>query len=122
MMRRIVFIAFLLNLVVAVSLSSAMIAPEDLASFTSPCTLSVEQAGSVRTLSWDAVAGAVSYRVGYRMGTEITELAQLAGTSYEHTGWNPNDCYEYVVVAYDSSGVKVCAAHVENVGAQCPER
>lgn len=122
MMRRIVSIVLLLNLVLAISLTSAAIAPEDLESFASPCTLSLDQAGSVRTLSWDAVSGAATYKVGYRMGTEITELAELTGLSYEHTGWNPGDCYEYVLVAYDGGGVKVCSAHIENVGTNCPER
>ena len=120
MQRAVVLSLSVLFFVLVVSPAWAVtIEEEEIATFTSPCTLSLSQSGSVRTLSWSAVSGANSYKVGYRIGGTITGLAELTGTSYEHTGWNPNECMEYVLVAYDSGSNKVCAAHVENVGANC---
>ena len=94
------------------------IPPTDLDPFTSPCTLAVTENGSTRTLSWNLVLGAATYRVGRipKGETEVDGLAEVTGTSYVDTTWVSNECYEYVMVAYDSSGDKVCSAHVENVG------
>jgi hypothetical protein len=97
------------------------IMPGELESFSSPCTLSISQNGSVRTLSWGSVAGASTYKVGYRLAGSIVTLAQVSGTTYDHTGWSGSDCLEYVLVACDGSGAKVCAAHVPNVGTNCSE-
>jgi hypothetical protein len=96
------------------------ILPDELENFGTPCTLSVSQNGSVRTLSWSVVSGASTYKVGYRLGSSIIALAQVSGTSYDHTGWSASDCLEYVMVACNGSGAKVCAAHVSNVGS-CPQ-
>jgi hypothetical protein len=90
--------------------------PGELESFGVPCALSVSQSGSVRVLSWSPVSGASTYKVGYRLQGAIYALAEVTGTSYEHTGWSPSDCLEYVMVACDGSGTKICAAHVPNVG------
>jgi len=78
------------------------------------------QEGSLRKMGWGAVSGASSYKVGYRRcnGT-IVGLAEVTGLSYDHVGWNSNECLEYVMVAYDSSGNDVCAASAANVG-NCP--
>lgn len=122
MSRAILSTFSVLFLLLAVTTAQAVDIPVgDLQDFTTPCTLSVSGSGSVRTLSWSAVSGASSYKVGYRAGGTITGLAELTGTSYQHTGWDPDACLEYVLVAYDSGGYKVCAAHVENVGASCPQ-
>ena len=114
-----------LVLVLIVTSSTASFAigilPGELENFTSPCTLSLSQNGSVRTLSWSSVTGASTYKVGYRIGGSIVTLAEVSGTNYEHTGWNASDCLEYVLVASDGSGAKVCAAHLPNVGSNCPE-
>jgi hypothetical protein len=88
----------------------------DLNPFGAPCSLSLGENGQSRMLGWSPVAGAAFYRVGYVAGTEVVGLAELPGTSFEHIGWAANECLEYVVVAYDSGGVKVCSAHVPRVG------
>lgn len=94
---------------------------DDIDPFNSPCTLDVSQQGSTRTLTWSAVSGASTYKVGYRQcdGT-VVGLAEVTATTYDHTGWNANECLEYVMVAYDSSGQRICSAHKLNVGADCP--
>jgi hypothetical protein len=121
-MQRTIFSFLVVALLVPTATAQAVEIPvQDLESFTSPCTLSVSQNGSVRTLSWSAVSGASSYKVGYRTGGTTVGLAELSGTSYDHTGWDPDACLEYVLVAYDSGGAKICAAHVENVGGNCPK-
>lgn len=109
-----------LFLVLAVETARATTIPGGDLEPRSPCTLSVVQDGSVRKMSWGAVSGASSYKVGYRRcdGT-IVGLAEVTGLSYEHLGWNSNECLEYVMVAYDSSGNDVCAAHVTGIG-NCP--
>ncbi len=88
----------------------------DVNPFGAPCTLALNEIGQSRMLSWDAVAGAAFYRVGYVTGEGVVGLAELQGTSFEHIGWAANECLEYVVVAYDGGGVKVCSAHVPQVG------
>jgi hypothetical protein len=115
---------FFLAVALVVSGSSAgavTITAQDVESFGSPCSLSVAQNGSVRTLSWAAVSGASTYKVGYRLGGTIVALAEVTGTSYEHSGWSSGDCLEYLLVACDGGGGKVCAAHVPNVGSGCPQ-
>ena len=114
------FLSLSLGLVVATALAID-IPVGDLEDFGFPCTLSLTQSGSVRTLSWSAVSGASSYKVGYRAGGTTVGLAELSGTSYDHTGWDPDACLEYVLVAYASGGAKICAAHLENVGTSCPQ-
>ena len=117
----------LLSLLAVLLILSAPVAhaitilPGELEHFGSPCTLSFSENGSVRTLSWSSVAGASTYKVGYRTGTSIVALAEVTGTSYQHTGWSASDCLEYVMVACDGSGTKVCAAHVPNVGTNCSQ-
>jgi hypothetical protein len=113
------FIAVLV--LIATTAHAVGIMPGELVSFTSPCTLSISQNGSVRTLSWSSVAGASTYKVGYRLGGSIVTLAEVTGTTYQHTGWSESDCLEYVLVACDAGGAKVCAAHVLIVGTNCPE-
>ena len=121
-MTRAIFSLSLLSLffVLAVETAHATTIPADDLEPRSPCTLTIEQDGSVRKLSWGAVSGANSYKVGYRRcdGT-IVGLAQVTGLSYDHVGWNSNECLEYVMVAYDSGGNDVCAASAANVG-NCP--
>ena len=88
----------------------------DLSPFGAPCTLAVQEIGQSRMLSWEPVAGAASYRVGYVTASGVVGLAELSGTSFEHIGWEANECLEYVVVAYDGGAVRVCSAHVPGVG------
>ncbi len=121
-MHRVFLLSLIVLSLILVLPAGAVTIPEwEIEDFQSPCTLSLSQSGSVRTLSWSAVSGASSYKVGYRTGGTITGLAELTGTSYDHTGWDPDACLEYVLVAYDSGGAKICAAHVENVGASCSQ-
>ncbi len=87
------------------------ILPGEIEHFGSPCTLSISQSGSVRTLSWSTVLGANTYKVGYRLNGSIVALAEVTGSSYDHVGWSGSDCLEYVMVACDGSGMKICAAH-----------
>jgi len=124
MLRTIVMLVVVLVVAMGSSTAQAVtIEPTEIESFSSPCTLSVSQDGSVRTLSWSSVSGASSYKVGYRLpnGT-IVALDEVTNTSYEHMGWTPGDCLEYVLVACDGSGSKVCAAHLPDVGTGCPSR
>ena len=123
MLRTIPMLVVLIVIALGVGTVQAVtIEPTEISSFTSPCTLSISQDGSVRTLSWSAVSGASSYKVGYRLPNEtIVALAEVTSTSYEHTGWTSGDCLEYVLVACDGSGSKVCAAHLPDVGTGCPQ-
>jgi hypothetical protein len=88
----------------------------DLSPFGAPCTLAVQEINQSRMLSWEPVAGAAFYRVGYVTASGVVGLAELSGTSFEHIGWAANECLEYVIVAYDAGGVRVCSAHVPGVG------
>jgi hypothetical protein len=111
-----------LALVLTVVPAYGITIPErELEDSTGPCLFSVTQDASVRTLTWSPFPGASSYKVGYRIGSSITGLAELSGTSYEHTGWDPQACLEYILVAYDSGGANICWAHVENVGTGCSQ-
>lgn len=116
------WVALLLLLVLRVlPAQAAPTIPEgDLQFFGSGCSLAVLEGGSSRSLTWPSVAGASSYKVGYREcnGT-IVGLAEVTGVSYTHTGWSPNACLEYICVAYDSSGNKICAGHCY-AGNSCP--
>ncbi|MER7845845.1 PHB depolymerase family esterase [Kitasatospora sp. NPDC096077] len=60
-------------------------------------------AGSV-SLSWTAVAGAVSYDV-YRNGVRV-DSAAVTGTAYTDTGLAAGTSYGYTVAAVDSSGTE----------------
>jgi hypothetical protein len=120
-MSRLVVLLTLVLVLCATGAQAVTIAPIELDTFASPCTLSLVENGSVRTLTWDAVSGAASYKVGYRHGGNIVALAEVTTQSYEHSGWSGSECLEYVLVACDGSGNKICAAHVPNVGTNCPE-
>ena len=121
MVRAILSLSLLsLSLVLALETAHATTIPVGDLEPRSPCTLSIVQEGSLRKMGWGAVSGASSYKVGYRKcdGT-IVGLAEVTGLSYDHVGWNSNECLEYVMVAYDSGGNDVCAASAANVG-NCP--
>jgi len=88
---------------------------------TAPCVLTVVATADSRQLTWPAIAGASSYWVGFRRCDGSNEgLAIVTGTSYTHAGFDPGECLEYLLVAYDAGGVKVCSARTERVGAKCP--
>ena len=108
--------------VTALRAHAVTIEPDEIAEFSAPCMLFVSENGATRTLSWSGVTGASTYKVGYRLpnGTIVT-LAEVTNTSYEHIGWAWGDCLEYLLVACDGSGLKVCAAHVPDVGSGCPQ-
>ena len=55
-------------------------------------------------ISWDAVAGAVRYRVFYKSGGSWKKLADTADTSYLWTGGKSGTKYTFTVRAYDSDG------------------
>ena len=119
MLRSSLTLLSILALLLVVVPAYATTTPEwEVEDFTAPCAMQVTQAGPVRTLSWVAVPGGATYRVGYRIGSVVTVLAQLPGTSYDHVGWDPNACFEYLVAAYDGGGW-ICSAHVLNVGGGC---
>jgi len=120
MNRALCFLAIALLVMSSTAAHAVGIMPGEIENFSSPCSLSLSQNGSVRTLSWGTVAGASTYKVGYRVGGSIVTLAEITGTTYEHTSWSSSDCLEYLLVACDGSGSKVCAAHVPNVG-NCPQ-
>lgn len=112
----------LLSVAPLVDVAQAIDIPiNDFSDFTSPCTLNVSQQGSTRTLSWSAVSGASTYKVGYRLcNGKVEGLAEVTTTAYEHAGWDANQCLEYVMVAYDASANRICAAHNLNWGGDCP--
>jgi hypothetical protein len=105
-----------ISLVAAPAAAIVIIPPGDLSPFGAPCTLDVHEIGQSRVLSWAAVAGAATYRVGFVGNGEVVGLAEITGTTFEHIGWAASECLEYVVVAYDAGGVRVCAAHVPRIG------
>jgi hypothetical protein len=120
MSRAILFPLLLLSLALADNASATTLPADDLQSPGPPCALSVSDIGSARTLSWSSVSGASSYKVGYRRGNgTIVGLAEITLTSYVHTGFDPNECLEYVMVAYDSGGTRICSASVPNIGLDC---
>jgi len=122
-MLRAHFIAAVLFLMVTcTTVHATNIDPQEVVAFTSPCDLDVSQDGSIRTLSWSGVSGASTYKVGYRLGSgSIVTLAEVSSTSYEHSGWDSATCMEYLLVACDGTGNKICAAHEPNWGTNCPE-
>lgn len=122
MVRAICLLVLILSCVLGVETSEAVHIPmDDVQDFETPCALGLEEVGPVRTLTWSSVSGASSYRIGYRTcdGT-IVGLAEVPVTTYAHVGWDAAECLEYLMVAYDSAGKKVCAAHILNVGTGCP--
>lgn len=122
MSRMISSIVVLVAVVLSASTASAVnIPPDHLDPFSLPCVINITEMGSSRLIVWDSVTGASSYKIGYRRcdGT-IVGLAEVMDTSYVHIHENTDECLEYVMVAYDSNGVRVCSAHVTGVGADCP--
>ncbi len=119
---RLCLLFFAVSTALFVPLAGAVNIPvEHLDPASAPCGLTVTENGSTRTLQWSLVSGATSYKVGYRRcNGEVVGLAELPFTSYDHVGWT-GECLDYVVVAYDAKGCKVCAAVVENFGGcNCP--
>ena len=68
---------------------------------------SVQSTSSIR-VTWNAVSGAVSYKVYYATGsssgTKISASSSVIGTSYSHTGLQANTTYYYFIVAVNSAG------------------
>lgn len=90
--------------------AGVLIPAGDVSPLSAPCDLTVTEAPNSRVLTWSPVAGAVNYKVGFIRNGEIVGLAETASTTYTHAGFDPNDCLKYVVVAYDGTGHRVCAA------------
>ena len=90
----------------------------DLSPLSAPCQLTVTESPNTRILSWAPVGGAVNYRVGFVRGSEIVCLAETGNTTFTHSGFDPGACLRYVVVAYDGTAHRVCAAAAQ-VG-KCP--
>ncbi len=112
-----VLLTTMILLMFAVVAHAIYIPGTDLEPFSSPCGLEVTENGSTRTLSWSSVSGVSIYKVGrIPDGESVVGLAQTNSTSYDDTAWDSQECYEYVVIAYDANEKKICSAHVENVG------
>lgn len=123
MTRPVFTCCLLLSLVLClIPTAQAVTIPEDdMDPFTGPCSLTIEETTGGRLLSWDAVSGSSVYVVGYRTcDGVVVGLAELVGTSFRHAGSDRNACLEYVVVAYDRRGVKICSAHAFTAGCPCP--
>jgi hypothetical protein len=88
----------------------------DLNPLTAPCSLTLTESNQLRVLTWGAVAGAANYKVGLIRGAEVIGLAETSGTTYTHSGFDPGDCVQYVVVAYDGAGQRICAAQAPLTG------
>ena len=57
------------------------------------------------TVSWSSVSYADNYDVYYETGsTPMSRLTTVTGTSYTHTGLQPNTAYNYYVTATNSAG------------------
>lgn len=113
------FLGVLLGAFAALAAGAGITIPEgDLSPLSAPCQLTVTESPSTRVLTWASVAGATNYKVGFIQGSEIVGLAETSNTTYTHSGFDPSACLRYVVVAYDGSGHKVCAAAAQ-VG-KCP--
>jgi hypothetical protein len=114
-----VLLGVLLGAFAALAAGAGVTIPEgDLSPLSAPCQLTVTESPTTRVLTWSQVAGATSYKVGFIRGSEIVGLAETSNTTYTHSGFDPGSCLQYVVVAYDGSGRKVCAAAAQ-VG-KCP--
>ncbi len=119
-MRRLILLSAVLTL--SATAASASIPWDDAMDPAAPCVLTVTEAGSNRTCAWSSVSGADHYKVGrYKNTTEgvVDHLATVSNLSYVDSTWNSSWCYDYVVVAYDSAGDKICSALVTEVGS-CP--
>ncbi len=93
------------------------ITDNDLDPFSSPCDLQLTQNGGTRTMTWSSINDAITYKVGrIQDGGSVETIGETTDTTFQDTTWDANECYEYVIVAYDSNNKKVCSAHVENVG------
>jgi len=112
---RILLTALLLASLATAAAAVVTISEGDLQEFTGPCTLTVSESSAARTLTWTAVSGASSYKVGFR-GHVLVGLAETSGTTFVHSGFDTEDCLEYFVVAYDGTGRRICAAHAPLVG------
>ncbi len=123
-MRRAVYVPAILTLVAlvaAVTVQAITYSEDDYDRTGPPCTLSVVQTGSSdRMLSWDSVSGASQYLLAFRGCGSSQLLAIVTGTSYSHSGFDPGECIEYLLVAYDASGTKICSARTDPVGTKCP--
>jgi len=57
------------------------------------------------SITWNSVSGVTSYDVYYETGSQpITMLSTVPGTSYTHTGLQPNTAYNYYITAKNSAG------------------
>lgn len=124
-MRRAFYVPAILTLVAlvaAVSVQAITYSDEDYDRTGPPCTLNVVQTGnSDRLLSWDSVSGASQYLLAFRRCDGSSQLlAIVTGTSYTHSAIDPGECIEYLLVAFDASGTKVCSARTDRVGTKCP--
>jgi len=109
----------LLGASATLSTGAGVLIPEsDVSPLSAPCQLTVTEAPDSRVLTWSPVSGAINYRVGYIRNGEIVGLAETASTTYTHAGFDPNACLKYVVVAYDGTGHRVCAAAA--LAGKCP--
>jgi chitodextrinase len=115
---RFLFTTLLLGALATTAIATVTIPEGDLSEFNGSCTVSVTESPSSRTLAWTSVPGAASYKVGYR-SQDLVGLAETSATTFVHSGFNPDACYEYVVVAYDGAGRRICAGHAPRVG-KCP--
>jgi hypothetical protein len=107
----------LLACCLSLTASAGGIDTHDLEPFGPPCTLSVTENGQGRLLGWGAVSGASFYRAGrIPAGSALEDLVETSGRSFLDTTYDPDACYEYVVVAYDANGDKICSARVTDVG------
>ena len=57
------------------------------------------------TVSWSSVSYADNYDVYYETGsTPMSRLTTVTGTSYTHTGLQPNTTYSYYITAKNNAG------------------
>ena len=65
----------------------------------------VTQSPTSIAVTWNRVSGATSYEVYLESGSlPISRISTVTGTSYTHTGLQPNTTYSYYITAKNNAG------------------
>ena len=70
---------------------------------TTPGNLRAQSASMLVDLNWDAATDNIGVAL-YRISLDDTEVGTATGTSFQATGLNPNQLYNFSVIAEDANG------------------